>query len=130
MRYAEAAHSVRFQLGQSASRLRTLNKLRASSALVQGRSLKLDFSKVSHEQFDAKRRAYHDALQASFFAAHRITGTPVYVTRRGDSLWNVTQRNGGLPAWLVLHYNPDIDFRNLRAGVEIVIPKVEAVPPV
>lgn len=110
------------------SRLRTLNRLRGKSAVIMGHSLKLDFSKVSREQFEEKRRAYHDALQAGFFAAHRITGTQVYVIRRGDSLWNVTQRNGGLPAWLVQHYNPDIDFSSLRAGVEIVIPKVEAVP--
>ena len=115
-------------LDLSASRLRALNKLRARSTVIMGRSLKLDFSKVSREQFEEKRRAYHDALQAGFFAAHRITGTQVYVIRRGDSLWNVTQRNGGLPAWLVLHYNPDIDFSSLRTGVEIVIPKVEAVP--
>ena len=65
-------------------------------------------------------------MQASFFAGHRITGTQVYVTKPGDSLWNVTQRNGGLPAWLVMHYNPDVNFANLRAGVQIVIPKIEA----
>lgn len=113
-------------LGVSASRLRSLNRMTARSALVVGRSLKLDFSNVTHEQFDEKRRAYHDAMQASFFAGHRITGTQVYVIRRGDSLWNVIQRNGDLPAWLVMHYNPDVDFNNLRAGVEIVIPKIEA----
>jgi membrane-bound lytic murein transglycosylase D len=115
-------------LGLSASRLRVLNHLRGRSAVIMGRSFKLDFSRVSREQFEEKRRAYHDTLQANFFAGHRITGTQVYVTRRGDSLWNITLRNGGLPTWLVLHYNPDVDFRALRAGVEIVIPKVEAVP--
>jgi hypothetical protein len=93
-----------------------------------GRRLKLDFSKVSQAQFEVKRREFHEQLQAAFFANHRITGTQVYVARRGDSLWNVAQRNGSLPAWLVLHYNPDIDFGTLRAGLEIVIPKVEQVP--
>jgi membrane-bound lytic murein transglycosylase D len=117
-------------LGLPTSRLRALNKLRGRSAVIMGRSFSLDFSKVPREQFEEKRRAYHDALQARFFAAHRITGTQVYVARRGDSLWNVTQHNGGLPTWLVLHYNPDVDFGNLRAGVEIVIPKVEVVPAV
>jgi len=112
-------------LGIPTSRLRSLNGLSARAAVPLGRTLKLDFSKVSHEQFDAKRRAFHDAMQATFFAAHRIVGTQVYVTRRGDSLWNVSQRGGGLPAWLVLHYNPDIDFSALRAGQEIVIPKIE-----
>jgi membrane-bound lytic murein transglycosylase D len=112
-----------------ASRLRTLNKVSAGANVQLGRAFKLDFSKVSKTQFDTARRSYHDAMQATFFAGHRITGTQVYVARRGDSLWNVAQRNGNLPAWLVLHYNPDLDFGALRAGQQIVIPKVEALPP-
>jgi membrane-bound lytic murein transglycosylase D len=112
-------------LGVPTSRLRTLNNLSARASVPLGRTLKLDFSKASHDQFDAKRRDFHDAMQATFFSAHRIVGTQVYVTRRGDSLWNVAQRGGGLPAWLVLHYNPDIDFTTLRTGQEIVIPKIE-----
>ncbi len=93
-----------------------------------GRRLKLDFWKVPQAQFESRRREFHEQLQALFFANHRITGTQVHVARRGDSLWNVAQRNGGLPTWLVLHYNPDIDFAALRAGLQIVIPKVELVP--
>jgi membrane-bound lytic murein transglycosylase D len=116
-------------LNVSASRLRTLNSLGAGASVPLGRTFKLDFSKTPREQFDSRRREFHDALQATFFAGHRIVGTQVYVTRRGDSLWGVSQRHGGLPSWLVLHYNPDIDFNALRAGLEIVIPKVEAQPP-
>jgi membrane-bound lytic murein transglycosylase D len=116
-------------LNVSASRLRSLNRLSPRAAVPLGRQLTLDFSKATREQFDGKRREFHEALQATFFTAHRIVGTQVYVTRRGDSLWLVSQRYGGMPAWLVLHYNPDIDFNTLRAGLEIVIPKVEALPP-
>ena len=85
---------------------------------------------MTREQFEQKRRAYHQALQAEFFAAHRITGTEVYVARRGDSLWSVTQRHSRLPAWLMQQYNPDIDFADLRSGTQIVIPRVETLPPV
>jgi membrane-bound lytic murein transglycosylase D len=116
-------------LNVSASRLRSLNRLSPRAAVPLGRQLTLDFSKATREQFDTRRREFHEALQATFFAAHRIVGTQVYVTRRGDSLWLVAQRYGGMPAWLVLHYNPDIDFNALRAGLEIVIPKVEALSP-
>ncbi|MET0282476.1 MAG: transglycosylase SLT domain-containing protein [Steroidobacteraceae bacterium] len=112
-----------------ASRLRTLNKLSSGASVQLGRRITLDFSKVPRAQFDTQRRTYHDALQATFFAAHRITGTQVYVARRGDSLWNVAQRNGNLPTWLILHYNADVDFAALRAGQQIVIPRVEALPP-
>lgn len=111
------------------SRLRTLNKLAGTSTVQLGRKLKLEFSKVSRTRFEEQRRAFHDTMQAEFFAGHRITGTQVYVVRRGDSLWNVAQRNGGLPTWLLLHYNPDLDFAALRAGQQVVIPKIEALPP-
>jgi membrane-bound lytic murein transglycosylase D len=116
-------------LGVPTSRLRTLNGLRGRSTVPLGRSLKLDFARVPVEQFEQKRRAFHQSRQAAFFSGHRIVGTEVYVTRRGDSLWGVTQRHTSVPAWLLQHYNPDVDFADLRAGVEIVIPKVESVPP-
>jgi membrane-bound lytic murein transglycosylase D len=115
-------------LGITASRVRSLNNLTARSSINIGRRLKLDFSKTTPGKFAAKRRDFHEQLEAAFFANHRITGTQVYVARRGDSLWNVAQRNGGLPTWLVLHYNPDIDFGALRTGLEIVIPKFELLP--
>ncbi len=111
------------------SRLRTLNNLRGNATVSLGRSLKLDFSKVPVEQFEQQRRAFHQSRQAEFFDGHRIVGTEVYVARRGDSLWLVTQRYAAVPTWLLQHYNPDVDFADLRAGVEIVIPKVEALPP-
>jgi membrane-bound lytic murein transglycosylase D len=115
-------------LGIPASRLRSINKLSASSGLAMGRQLKLEFSKATPVQFEVRRREYHEQIEAAFYANHRITGTQVYIARRGDSLWNVAQRNGQLPTWLVLHYNPDVDFGALRAGLEIVIPKVELMP--
>jgi LysM repeat protein len=82
---------------------------------------------VSVEQFEAKRRDYHEQLEAAFFANHRIIGTQVHTVRSGDSLWNLAQGGGQLPIWLVTHYNPDIDFSALRPGQEIVVPKVELV---
>jgi membrane-bound lytic murein transglycosylase D len=115
-------------LGLSASRVRSLNGLSVRTAVPLGRKIKLDFSRVTREAFEEKRRLYHETLQAAFFAGHRIVGTRVYVVRRGDSLWNIAQQNGALPTWLVLHYNPDIEFDGLRAGQEIVVPRVEVLP--
>jgi membrane-bound lytic murein transglycosylase D len=116
-------------LGTSASAVRRLNNLRFGASIAQGRRIKLDFTKVSQAEFESKRRAFHEQLEAAFFANHRIVGTQVHVARRGDSLWTMSQNNGRLPTWLVAHYNPDIDFGTLRAGLEIVIPKVELLPP-
>jgi membrane-bound lytic murein transglycosylase D len=112
-------------LGITASRLRTVNNMKYGRPVLIGRKIKLDFAKVDREQFEQTRREYHRSLQASYFAAHRILGTEVYIVRRGDSLWTVTQRFDRLPMWLLQQYNPDVDFSEMRAGTEIVVPKVE-----
>jgi membrane-bound lytic murein transglycosylase D len=114
-------------LGISAGRLRTINHLRSGRPVLMGHKVKLEFHRVSREAFEAKRGEYHRTLEASYFAAHRITGTEVYIARRGDSLWTVTQRYEHLPVWLLQQYNPDVDFSAMRAGTQIVVPRVEDV---
>ena len=111
----------------SAQRLRTLNRMSHGRPVVIGRRLKLDFARVSREDFEKKRREYHQTLQAAYFAAHRIVGSEVYIVRRGDSLWTVTQRFSALPIWLLRQYNPDLDFADLRPGTQVVMPRVEDV---
>ena len=110
--------------GVSASRLRQLNGLRGGQPVLVGRKLKVDLSRVTAEQFEQKRRDYHYALQANYFEAHRILGTEIYVVRRGDSLWSISQRYSGVPTWLLQQYNPDVDLGELRPGAQIVVPKV------
>ncbi len=114
-------------LGVSAQRLRTINNMKYGRPVLIGRRVKLDFAKSTPEEFEKRRREYHSGLQAGYFAAHRITGTEVYIARRGDSLWTVTQRYTPLPVWLLQQYNPDVDLSEMRAGTEIVVPRVEEV---
>jgi membrane-bound lytic murein transglycosylase D len=114
-------------LATSATRLRTLNKLRGRTPVVMGRRIKLDFDHASRAQFEQKRRDYHERLQAAYFASHRIAGTEIYIARKGDSLWSITQRNVKAPIWLLQQYNPDMDFSDLRPGTQISLPKVEDV---
>jgi membrane-bound lytic murein transglycosylase D len=114
-------------LGVTAQQLRKINNMKFGRPVIIGRKVKLDFSKVKPEEFEATRREYHRTLQATYFAEHRILGTEVYIVRRGDSLWTVTQRYQRLPMWLLQQYNPDFDFSEMRPGTEIVVPKVEEV---
>ncbi len=111
----------------SAQHLRDLNHMSARKPVLVGRRLKLDFHKVAHDAFEQKRRDFHQQLQAAYFAAHRISGTEIYIARSGDSLWTVTKRAKQLPEWLLVQYNPDVDFSELRPGTQIVIPRVEEV---
>jgi membrane-bound lytic murein transglycosylase D len=106
-------------------RLRVVNKLKSRQTVQLGQKLKLDYSKVSRETFEQLRRDYHAKLQGEFFAQHRISGTEVYIVRRGDSLWTMTQRFSNLPIWLLRQYNPDTDLSDLRAGTQVTMPRVE-----
>ncbi len=112
-------------LGVTANRLRQVNSMKFGRPVIIGRKLKLDFSRTSREDFEHTRREFHRTLQASYFASHRILGTEVYIVRRGDSLWTVTQKYARLPMWLLQQYNPDVDFGEMRPGTELVVPKIE-----
>ncbi len=114
-------------LGLSAQHLRDLNHMSMKKPVLVGHRLKLDFHKVSHDAFEQKRRDYHQQLQAAYFAEHRIGGTEIYIARAGDSLWTVTRRAKQLPEWLLVQYNPDVDFSELKPGTQIVIPRVDEV---
>jgi membrane-bound lytic murein transglycosylase D len=110
-------------LGLVTQRLRNINHLRFREPLVIGDRLKLDFSKIDRETFEQRRTAYHRSLQEAYFSQYQIAATETYKIRRGDSIWEVTQRNR-LPLWLLLQYNPDINLDNIKPGTELVIPQI------
>jgi membrane-bound lytic murein transglycosylase D len=110
--------------GISSQALRALNKLHKNAMVTVGHKVKLDFTRVSAEQFAAARREYHHRLQEEYFAAHRIAGTENYSVKRGDSLWVIAEQHADLPVWLVAQYNPDVDFNDMRPGTVITLPRV------
>ena len=114
-------------LGVSAMDLRRINHLRLGQPLQIGERIRLDFRHATPAQFERQRVAYHRALEASYFATHRIDGVFSYVTRGGDSLWTLTQRFPELPEWLLRQYNPHTDFFALKPGTRLIVPRIEAV---
>lgn len=131
-----ADHSVRVQAAETlghyadwldvrAGRLRQLNRMTAAAPVVVGRKLTLDFSRVSPEQFEAKRSAYHRQLQEAFFIRFRIKDTTTHKIRPGESVWVLAQQRYGIPIWLLRQYNPDLDLGAVRPGTTLVIPRVE-----
>jgi membrane-bound lytic murein transglycosylase D len=113
-------------LGLRASRLREINKMSFGTPVVIGRRLRVDLSQASGEVFEQRRREYHQRLQDEFFAAYRIVGTEVYVVRRGESLWTIAQKYQNVPIWLLRQYNPDVDFGDVRARMQLVMPRIES----
>ena len=112
-------------LGVKTRLLRQINRMTYRTPLVIGRRIKLDFSKLSPQEFEGKRLAYHKQLEDGFFAEYRISGTRDYRIRRGDSLWVVANREKEIPLWLIRQYNPDVDFSTLKPGDKITLPVVE-----
>lgn len=109
----------------SAGQLRELNKLSRTASVNIGRSLKLDFSRVTPEKFAAKRVAYHRQLQEAFFAQYRIAGSDTHVVKSGESIWVLAQKKYNVPIWLLRQYNPDVDLATVRPGTKLVIPRVQ-----
>jgi membrane-bound lytic murein transglycosylase D len=87
--------------------------------------LRLDFGRISPEQFERQRVEYHRGVQGEFFEQFEIAGTRVHVMRRGDSIWALSRREDQLPLWLLRQYNPDLDFEDLRPGARITVPLVK-----
>jgi membrane-bound lytic murein transglycosylase D len=114
-------------LAVNSEALRALNKLHKNAMVTLGHKVKLDFTKVSVDQFVATRREYHHHLQEDYFANHRIAGTENYSVKRGESLWVIAQQHADLPVWLVAQYNPDVDFNDMRPGTTITLPRVASI---
>lgn len=131
-------HSIRVQatetvghyaewLGIRASQVRQANHMSMATPVVVGRKLKLDFTKVTPDEFEAKRVAYHKQLQEEFFTQFRITGDETHVIKPGESVWVLAQQRFNIPIWLLRQYNPDLDLGAVKPGAKLIVPTVEAI---
>src|SRR5690606_6555645 len=78
-------------------RLRDLNRLPFGQNVVLGQALTIDFSRVTPEEFERRRVAYHREHQEAFFSSHQIEDVEDHVVRRGESLWVLAQRTYNVP---------------------------------
>jgi membrane-bound lytic murein transglycosylase D len=111
-----------------ASELRRLNRMSYKTPLVIGRTLRLDFSKVTPEVFEERRLEFHQAIQDDFFSSYVVSGTTQHTLRRGESVWYLAERKFRVPVWLLRQYNPDLDFGSLPVGASLVIPEIQPRP--
>ncbi len=114
-------------LGVSSSQLRSLNRLGRNSAVVIGRRLNLDFSNVSVEEFELKRRQFHLEEQQEFFRQYRIGNVDEYKVAANDNIANLARRKYSVPMWLLRQYNPTLNFRQVQIGQTVMFPVLEPV---
>lgn len=115
-------------LGLVSADIRRLNKLPNSQPVVMGRRLALDFSKVSIEEFELKRRQYHLEEQQEFFRQYRIENVDEYKVAANDNIANLARRKYSVPIWLLQQYNPELNFRQVQIGQTVVFPVLAPVP--
>ena len=114
-------------LGVRASQVRQVNHMSFATPVVIGHKLRLDFSKVTPDQFEAKRAGYHKQLQETFFTQFRITGDETHVIKPGESIWLLVQQRYNIPIWLLRQYNPDLDMGAVKPGAKLIVPTVEPI---
>lgn len=106
--------------------LRNLNGLAFNQPVIVGDRLRLDFSQVSAEEFELRRRQYHIAQQETFFRNYRIQDVDQYRIAANDNIARIARQRYSVPLWLLRQYNPELDFRQIRVGDTVVFPVVAA----
>ena len=103
-------------------RLRDINSMPFREPVVIGRRLRLDFSEVSQDAFEAKRVAFQQETQEAFFQAFDVTGVEHHVVEPGESLWQLALQDFRVPVWLVRQYNPDLDLDRVAPDMVVNFP--------
>ncbi|MFH1020076.1 MAG: LysM peptidoglycan-binding domain-containing protein [Pseudomonadota bacterium] len=115
-------------LGIRAWDLRHLNGLRYEQSLAVNQQLKIPLGRGGKERFEAQRYEFHKEMVEDFFAAYRLMeGTRNYRVKAGDTIWSLCHTEFELPFWLIRKYNTSVDFTQLKPGLRLVVPRVEAI---
>jgi membrane-bound lytic murein transglycosylase D len=110
-------------------RLRDVNRMPFERAVVYGQRIRLDFSRVDRKVFEARRIAYQEQRQESFFLAYQIADIQDHVIRSGESLWVLARRTYDVPVWLLRQYNPDLELDRVNPGTVVKFPRLERIAP-
>ncbi len=113
-------------LGLRAIDLRRTNRMSSSQPVVIGQRLTLDFSKVSVKAFEVNRRAFHLQQQKEFFAEYRIHNVENHKVAANDNISSIARIRYGTPMWLVRQYNPELNYKRVQIGQEIIFPLLES----
>jgi len=110
-------------LGVATQTIRNLNGYKYGRPLRLSEMVKIPLDETSKEVFEEKRFEYHKEIEEDFFEAYEIENFEKYKIRSGDSIWTLLTKFEA-PLWLIIKYNPEIDFNNLRPKQKIVVPVI------
>ena len=110
-------------LGVATQTIRNLNGYKYGRPLRLSEAVKIPLDKTSKEVFEEKRFEYHKEIEEDFFDAYEIENFEKYKIRSGDSIWTLLIKFEA-PLWLIIKYNPDVDFNKLKPMQKIVVPVI------
>jgi membrane-bound lytic murein transglycosylase D len=113
-------------LAVSTRAIRKLNGWKSARRMKLHELVKIPLHRVSKEDFEEKRFEYHKGMEEDFFASYKVGNVKIYKIRDGDNIWTLCKEVFEVPFWLVVKYNPNLDFNSLRPSQELFIPVVEA----
>jgi len=88
--------------------------------------MRLDFSRVSPEEFQRNRLNYHISSIENIIKQNNLDQLVDYKLGTGDSLCKITQDQYKVPTSLVLYFNSSRDLNSLHPGAVIRIPVSKA----
>jgi membrane-bound lytic murein transglycosylase D len=109
------------------SRLRALNALPPGQPVRLGQRVRLDFSRVGAQEFEAARLAYQRRLADRFLSRHRVIATRVHEVRTGETLWSIARGYGRIPLWVLRWYNSGPQWPEPAPGSRVIVPVVERI---
>ena len=107
-------------------KIRNWNKLSFRKSIDLNQRIKLIFNQVTPDVFNRMRLEYHRGIEEDFFIHYEIISTMVHRVQSGENLWYLCRYVFNLPMWLVVDYNKDIDFNQLKVGDKIILPEVKS----
>jgi peptidoglycan lytic transglycosylase D len=113
-------------LGVSTHAIRKLNGWKSSRVMRLHELVRVPLHKVSKKDFEEKRFEYHEGMEEDFFASYKVENVKIYKIGDGDNIWTLCKEVFEVPFWLLVKYNPNLDFNSLRPSQELFIPVVEA----
>jgi membrane-bound lytic murein transglycosylase D len=113
-------------LAVSTQAIRKLNGWKNARMMKLHELVKIPLHRVSKEDFEEKRFEYHKGMEEDFFASYKVENVRLYRIRDGDNIWTLCRGEFDVPFWLLVKYNPDLDFNGLRPSQELLVPVVEA----
>ncbi|MGB0867066.1 MAG: transglycosylase SLT domain-containing protein [Granulosicoccaceae bacterium] len=102
-----------------------INELEPKAIQSVGQRVTVVFDSIGRAEFERRRKQYHLDKQRRFYAKQQITGDVYHEMKNGEKIWSLVTQRYGVPLWLLFEYNPSLDFRTLRQGDKIHLPKLE-----